>query len=121
MQCVGLNFGGSPCGASVGHWSLVVVTQPPIHERKRVPLVLGGQAQVWRHPCVAVVGKLGHSLGPTVSLPQGVHVEGWKPPDMVRHPQSVGLWASHGQRQRGWEQSGGICEGESADGHWPAA
>ena len=39
-------------------------------------------------------GKLGHLLGPTVSLPQGVHVEGWKPPDMVRHPQSVGLWAS---------------------------
>ena len=26
------NFGGSSCGASVGHWSLVVVTHPPIHE-----------------------------------------------------------------------------------------
>jgi hypothetical protein len=34
MQYVGLIFGGSPHGASVGQWSLVVSTQPPWQESK---------------------------------------------------------------------------------------
>ena len=87
----------------MGHWSLVVVTHPPIHERQTSCARTGRLSTVLEASCVVVVGKLGRLLGPTVSLPQGVHVEGWKPPDMVRHPQSEGLWASHGQRQKGWE------------------
>ena len=78
----------------MGHWSLVVVTHPPIHERQTSCARTGRLSTVLEESCVVVVGKLGRLLGPTVSLPQGVHVEGWKPPDMVRHPQSGGLWAS---------------------------
>jgi hypothetical protein len=37
---VGLSFGGSPCRASVGQWSLVILAQPPWQHSARVTQVL---------------------------------------------------------------------------------